>query len=656
MATMIGRGGRGSYIAGIAAGLFLAGVGTASAQTTVAVLPTGTAHVIEWDLSSMQLDGNPGAMVVDTRGEDRNRVWFITRLANPAGETDPTQIASPQRIYRFDPSTSLYKAAANWSSWELRGDIFGGGITRIRPSHDRRFVFARTTSFVQRVDTQNCTTGTYPTCERTVYSYPDEQPLSQNAGQNSDIAVDDMNRIFTSGVSPSVPFDAGYVQMIDPAAKPTVDSFGNLTITVKRWPAPGAGLCIANGAAFICNSGIDIHPSKQYLVYYTEPNTNNIVELNVNNSNPSYSNPNVRRWSLTALGASPTDPSAPEVFQPRSLKIDRRGRVWVNTGSGHLVSLDPSTSRMTKHPLPDGVAADPWGVAPDDDVIGYTSSNTNKVAMLFPKFQAIYVPPTPSYVMPQPFTVIVEKEPANRVVGTAPADAKVVATDTAACNGTCVEADVSAVLFTTNKSAAPSLSPLGISPNMSKAQGTFFYTVGLTAATDPATGQPFSVAKRLGFVRLPNKERIRFARDDDDADDGFDRTKDARWHNSEPGDADADGVPDQYDTNTTTDNMTIADLVVVPVGQSSDYPASTSATTLALIASVTPDVATATIAVDVYNSIGTLVGTSGPIVGAGLATIPTPGAGNYKIRVRNLGTTSVTPTPTIVVREPLVQQ
>jgi hypothetical protein len=222
-----------------------------------------------------------------------------------------------------------------------------------------------------------------------------------------------------------------------------------------------------------------------------------------------------------------------------------------------------------------------------------------------------------------------------------------------------VEADVSKVIFTTNPGAAPSLTPLGISPNMSKAQGTFFYTVGLTAqAADPTdpNSQPFSVAKRLGFVRLPNKERIRFARDDDDADDGFDRTKDARWHNSEPGDADADGVPDQYDTNTTTDNMTIADLAVVPVGQSSDYPASTSATTLALIAAVTPDVPTATIAVDVYNSLGALVGTSGPIVGAGVATVPTPGAGTYKIRVRNLGTSAVTPTPAIVVREPLIQQ
>ena len=100
----------------------------------------------------------------------------------------------------------------------------------------------------------------------------------------------------------------------------------------------------------------------------------------------------------------------------------------------------------------------------------------------------------------------------------------------------------------------------------------------------------------------------------------------------------------------------MTDPTIVPVGQSWNYPMSTSATTLTLIAAVMPDVATATIAVDVYNAIGTLVGTSGPVVGAGVATIPTPGAGTYTIRVRNLGTSSVSPSATTIVREPLIQQ
>jgi len=642
------RGGGRSYVTGLAAGLFLAGIGTGHAQTIASALPTGTAHVIEWDLTSVPdtLDGNPGAMVVDTRGEDRNRVWFVTRLADPAGETDPINVTTPQRIYRFDPATSLYKSTARWSSWELRGDVLGGGI-RIRPSHDRRFVFARTTSFIQRVDTQNCAAGySYSTCERVVFSYPENGGTFADPIQLSDIAIDDTNRVFTTGLgAPNSPTAAGYVQLLNPAAPQKIDSYGKVLITAKRWPVnSSAGTCIGSSAFNIsCIAGIDLHPGKQNLVYFTEFGANSIAELDVNNLAPTSTKPNIRRWLLSTVDAT--------VRGPRMLKIDRRGRLWVNTESGHLVSLDPSTSKMTVHPLPDRDAADPFAVAPDDDVVGYTAAGTNKVGMLFPKFQAVYVPPTKAVVPPIDTDVLVTKEPSPRNDGTAPADAKIVALDTAPCNGTCVEANVDKVLFTTNPAAGPSLSPLGITPNMSKAQGTFFYTVGFTGdVTNP------SIAKRLGFVRLPNKEQIKNGRDDDDTDDGFDRNRDARWHNAEPGDEDADGVPDQYDMNTSTDNMTIADPVVVPVGQSGDYPTATSATTLALIAAVTPDIATATIAVDVYNSLGTLVGTSGPIVGVGVATIPTPGAGNYKVRVRNLGPSAVSPTPTIVIREPLIQQ
>src|SRR4051812_5078814 len=214
------RGGGRSYVSGIAAGLFLAAVGTAQAQTSL-VAPTGTAHVIEWDLASMQLDSNPGAMVVDTRGEDHNRVWFITRFGDPLLETDPLNVISPQRVYRFDPSPSLYKAAARWFGWDLRPDLIGGGITRIRPSHDRRFVFARTTSFVQRIDTQNCTSTTKADCDRLVFSYPDQEPNAFNAPtQNSDIVVDDYNRVFTTGLGGVAPFDIGYVQMLDTSAVP----------------------------------------------------------------------------------------------------------------------------------------------------------------------------------------------------------------------------------------------------------------------------------------------------------------------------------------------------------------------------------------------------------------------------------------------------
>ena len=33
----------------------------------------------------VMIDGNPGAMVVDSRGEDSNRLWFITRIGDATG-------------------------------------------------------------------------------------------------------------------------------------------------------------------------------------------------------------------------------------------------------------------------------------------------------------------------------------------------------------------------------------------------------------------------------------------------------------------------------------------------------------------------------------------------------------------------------------------
>ena len=77
-----------------------------------------------------------------------------------------------------------------------------------------------------------------------------------------------------------------------------------------------------------------------YLVQQTATNTltgvtttDTITEVDVSNLYPTAAHPNVRRWSLQQLD--------PTIFQPRTLKIDLRGRVWITTTSGHLVSLDP---------------------------------------------------------------------------------------------------------------------------------------------------------------------------------------------------------------------------------------------------------------------------------------------------------------------------
>ena len=668
MGTKSGRGR--SYEVALAAGLFLAGTGTARAQVSTPI--QSTAHIIEWDLTQLpdELDANAAAITVDTRGEDHNQLWFVTRAAFGVDAE-----GGGQRVYRFVPTPSLMKGNATWSSWGLHLDFTMGGLKRVRPSHDRRFIYVRTNSFVQRVDTQACRPGpTGTTCDRLVWSFPTDDVIPPDNVSFipvvSDVAVDDANRVFTTGDQNTVAFPGGYVQMVDPSRTATIDPTTGITTTmVKRWADDnGAGQCISSFASTLCNAGIDVHPSKQNLIYFVEIGQDGhgfIAELNVDpkaaTTKDSAGNPlsPIRRWSLADLGLKTGDT---DIAEPRMLKIDRSGKIWVNTGSGHIISLDPNTNRMTKHRVP-GVGTntssssnDLWAVAPDDDVIGYTAANLNKVAMMFPHRAPVVVTPAKSTLPVVDYPAQLDREQSLMTTGTVPGQPKIAPTQiTSNQDGLFIEGLVDAETPAGGMSgSAPAMQPLGITPNHAKAQGSFFYTVG--AAADPASPDGFSLAKRVAFIRLPMKERPKFGRDDDDTDDGFDRTRDARWHNSEPGDADADGVPDEYDTNTSTDNMTIADPVVVPVGQSNDYPMATSATTLALIAAVTPDVATATIAVDVYNSLGTLVGTSGPIVGAGVATVPTPGAGTYKIRVRNLGTTAVTPTPTIVVREPLIQQ
>ena len=613
--------------------------------TPVTTTPTTTAHVIEWDLSSIpdQLDLQAGAISTDTRGEDHNQLWFVSRIAGPSGTT-----ADGQRVYRFNPPESLLKGDARWTSWGLRIDTFVGGLKRIRASHDRRFIFVRSAQYVQRIDTGSCSSATLltsATCDRVVYTALPQVPPEQMFV--SDIATDDRNRVFTTGFTAiGTGADLGFVQMIDPSAAAVFDAATNAwTIKGQRWLSDqGAGQCLSGPVSGFCNAGIDVHPGKQTLVYFVEAGDDGhgfITELNVAKTNPSASSPNLRRWSLARLD--------PTISEPRVLKIDRSGKIWINTGSGHLVSLDPNTNRMTSHLLPLGPTNDPWGIAPDSDVIGYTGAQTNKVAMMFPKRTPVTITPVPGVAPIQPIDVIVQKERAQVASGSVPGDPKIVKTKVSATpDGIFVEG-----LINTGTSAdpsmfptsAPSMIPLGITANHAKAQGSFFYTVG-------AAGDLNSFAKRVGHIRLPMKDKAKFPRDDDDADDGFDRHRNEQWHNSEPDDDDADAVPNGYDSQSRRDNMSEGDAAPVLPAQTAEYKVATTASSLALIAAMQPDVATALIAVDVYNAIGTLVGTSGPMAGLATVTVPAPGAGTFTVRVRNLGAVPVNVTPTFVVREP----
>jgi streptogramin lyase len=610
---------------------------SAAAQT----VQNRTAHIVEWDLPA-KADASPGAMVVDTDGDNQNRIWFLTRTG------------APQRAFRFDPSKSLTKGNAQWKSWQLADEnqppSFTGGVKKIKASKDRRFIFVRTTASLVRVDTQNCA-GNPQTCERTRWADQDD-----NSFNVSDLAVDDRNNVFTTNAVDLNNPASSYLQMLTPGPAP---ASGMSTVSVTRWNVGGgAGFCPTAVTSGPCVSGIAVHPSNRNLIYYSEPTGSepnsadmkgNIAELNI-----STSGNNVRRWSLAklsrALGAGI------DIHEPRQLNIDRWGIVWVVTGSGHLVNLDPVGNKMGGHQIPFGDANDPFGVAPDDDVVGYTASGLNKVGMLIPKRGTVPVTASSARINPGPFPVDVFKERAIAASGFVPPDGKVVqAFITTNPDG---DVFVEAQLDTnSNNPMNPndSTSPLGITPNKGKGQGTFFYAVGanMSSTTDPQTGQMVAV-DRVGFVRLPMPQKVKHPRDDDDAEDGWDHNSHpAGWHTSAANDDDADGLENAFDLPNAREDVQVVDgAPAIAGGQSADFPVTTSPTTLALIATATADDPLAQIGVEIYDALGLLVATSAPSLGVAVATVPLPAASTYTARIRNYGMTPITHTPRLIVREP----
>jgi len=589
-------------------------------SATTTVLPGGsatsspTARIIEWDLPA-KADASPGAMLVDSDGRDRNRIWFVTRAGVP-------------RVVVLDMPKSLMKNAARWTSWELREDsLFTGGLRKIRASNDRRWGFVRTFSSLQRIDTRNCGTNG---CERTAWlDNIDGDPV---AGDVSDVAIDDQNTIYTaSAVLPNDPADASYIQALKPSPYP-----GGAAV-VTRWVVSGGVGSCSQGVSFPCLSGIAVHPRNRNLVYYSEPFGNNIGELNV------YTN-KVRRWNLTGLPTTGT-----LVREPRQLHVDRWGKIWVVTGSGHLVSLDPSRNRLTTHQMPSIDASDPFGVAPDDDVVGYTASGTNRVGMVIPKGAAAYVTPSTQDVTPVgPLAFPGMSDPSPMLSGFVTPDGKTVKAEiTKKTDGTFIEAQID----TPNDSQVP----LGITPDHGRGQGTFFYAVALNSRND--TQHPEG-ADRVGFVRLPIREKIAHPRDDHDADDGWEGSKDWHgWHGHKTGDPeddeDDDGVPNKHDT-ADDERMERSEPATIAPGSAADYSMTASSTTLALVAIAEASDPLAQIGIDILDANGILVARSAPTMGIATAQLALPLAGTYTCRIRNYGLSAVTHSLTTIVREPWI--
>jgi hypothetical protein len=419
---------------------------------------------------------------------------------------------------------------------------------------------------------------------------------------------------------------------------------------VTRWTVGGgAGFCADLGrttTSFPCLSGIDTPGGNSKLVYYSEPEggpdgNGAIGELNTQTNV-------VRRWAFTTL---PPDADGGVVQQPRQLHIDRFGKVWVITGSGHLVSLDPSTNRMTRHAIPNAVLADPFGLAPDDDVVGYTDAgvSTPRVGMLIPQGTAIYVTPTCVTIPPTTPTITAMGERSTVMTGSVPPAGFVVpATITRKTDGVYVEAMIGA------NGGHDSESPLGITANRGKGQGTFFYAVGL-----PGSG----TVDRVGFVRLPMPKKVKHPRDDDDPEDGNDHSHhQAGWHTHQAGDDDGatdddddDGVGAQFDLPTAHEDVMVGEPVALNAGQAADYTIIAPASTMAVIASVVADNPASLIEVDILNPLGVVVATSQALPGTAVATLALPSAGTYTARVRNLSLGPLTHTPTLIVRTPPLQ-
>src|SRR5919112_346123 len=80
-------------------------------------------------------------------------------------------------------------------------------------------------------------------------------------------------------------------------------------------------ICETNGLSTSpCLSGVDVHPKYRNLVYYSEPSSDNIGELDT-----TYGK--VRRWSLADLTLKSKEQNP--IRQPRQLHIDADGVVWV---------------------------------------------------------------------------------------------------------------------------------------------------------------------------------------------------------------------------------------------------------------------------------------------------------------------------------------
>ena len=600
----------------------------AVAQSSSAPRPVPKVEVLTWDLMGMEMDSQPGAVIVDMTG-GTNRLWFVTK-------------DSPH-VYRLELGNGKKVNKAQWTSWSLFPGGVTSGIRRIKTSGDKRYVIVRTQATLERVDTQSCGVDG---CASRFWVLTDPNGVSLAVENGSDVAIDDYDGSVFNAVPATDPANS-YIERLKPNS-----SSNNVT----HWYVGGsAGLCPTTLDSTPCLSGIAIDRRSHDLVYYAEPTggpgqLGAISELNTRTSS-------VRRWTFAELNNRTGNDG---VREPRQLLFDNDGTLWAVTGSGHIVSLDPKKSRMSKHRMPAAAPGgipgrDTYGVAPDGGLIGFTDATTGepRVGMLMPDRQAVFVPAAPANVNSLTFSNAGNPNVSERMTGnTSPVRMTVTGQITRNEDGTWSEGFTGGVANT----------PLGIIPDQSARQGTFFFAVG-----DLLNG----TIKRIARIRLPKAElKGHDNRDDDDNDDdgkradvdddvdddgvanGFDPDSDNDGiPDMTDDDDDDDGIEDSFDSKDKKERKQTSEQEAAP-GAFVESPFMLSAGTLLAVASATSTDPLAQVKIEILDAAGNIVASSLAGVGAAAITfVPPSSGGDYILRVKNQGLGTSTISTKLLSRE-----
>jgi hypothetical protein len=617
-----------------------------------------TTHLVEWDVSSFG-DLVPGALAVDDKSSWKSKVWFVTRISGASPGT---------RLYRLQPGLNMKKDYASATSWSL-GAVFTGGV-RLRHSDDGRFAFVN-------VDHPNVAPGAgalvaIDTKDDSRITWAD-RPVPN--GQMSDVATDTRHggwNVFTAAPEydpQDFPGVTGVVQRLRPGQPQLKDGKMVVPAEVTRFPVGGgAGTCVDTGAlSGPCVPGITVDRRRGHPIYVSEPTyafANGSVGAIGEIDDRPYKCPTdpyktcakVRHWPLPA-----------GIGEPRQIRVDDTGRIWGNTSTGHLFSLEiePNCDKavVTRHDPVGILLEDLFAVSPKSGVIGFTDSSNNKVSVLLPEMTKRPVTPVVDYIQPLKKTIYGTREAADRKPHVLqPRSGPAIGfTYHQPGDGTYVETDISTMLANSG-SPAPSMVPTGMDGDGNWKTGAFFYGVAISAdATNRIGHLELRIDKHKKMEhRKGDRDRDHDGKDDDeddDVDDDFvpNLLDDDGDNDSVPdiidADKNGDGIEDQYQSPGGRESKRLDNGQLAP-GQSREYEMEYDAHSVALLAifEATNNV-TAPLSIQILNDDRVVLLTTPAAFGKAIATSTPALPGVYTVRVTNTGTSSIAYKTTLIGRQ-----